>query len=92
MLMMHYRHVDSAQAYRNEAAVGKAVAMSGIPREKLFISRSPLPHCLILSKLLLTYLRFRLATKIISKNHGYQKTLDGVKLSLEKFNLGTRSQ
>ncbi|KAF5380620.1 hypothetical protein D9615_004546 [Tricholomella constricta] len=33
-----YRHVDSAQAYRNEAAVGEAVRDSGLPRQDLFIT------------------------------------------------------
>ncbi|KAF8638077.1 hypothetical protein AX16_010709 [Volvariella volvacea WC 439] len=33
-----YRHVDSAQAYRNEAAVGAAVRQSGIDRSELFIT------------------------------------------------------
>lgn len=33
-----YRHVDSAQAYQNEAAVGAAVRESGLPREDLFIT------------------------------------------------------
>ncbi|KAK2464217.1 hypothetical protein APHAL10511_003674 [Amanita phalloides] len=33
-----YRHVDSAQAYRNEAAVGEAVRASGLDREELFIT------------------------------------------------------
>ncbi len=33
-----YRHVDSAQAYRNEASVGEAVRASGLNREDLFIS------------------------------------------------------
>ncbi|KAF9051206.1 Aldo/keto reductase [Hymenopellis radicata] len=33
-----YRHVDSAQAYRNEAAVGEAVHESGLPREEVFIT------------------------------------------------------
>ncbi|KAI6129424.1 NADP-dependent oxidoreductase domain-containing protein [Pisolithus croceorrhizus] len=33
-----YRHIDSAQAYRNEGAVGEAVRESGIPREELFIT------------------------------------------------------
>ncbi|KAF7321818.1 hypothetical protein MKEN_00703700 [Mycena kentingensis (nom. inval.)] len=33
-----YRHIDSAQMYRNEAAVGQAVAESGIKREDLFIT------------------------------------------------------
>ncbi|EGN99599.1 hypothetical protein SERLA73DRAFT_52555 [Serpula lacrymans var. lacrymans S7.3] len=33
-----YRHVDSAQVYRNEAAVGEAVKESGIDRHELFIT------------------------------------------------------
>ncbi|KAF8824129.1 hypothetical protein HHX47_DHR9000547 [Lentinula edodes] len=36
-----YRHVDSAQMYRNEAAVGEAVRESGINRSDLFISETP---------------------------------------------------
>lgn len=33
-----YRHFDTAAAYRNEQAVGRALAASGIPREQLFIT------------------------------------------------------
>lgn len=33
-----YRHIDTAQIYRNEAAVGDAVAESGVPREELFLT------------------------------------------------------
>ncbi|KAG6836849.1 hypothetical protein H0H93_002290 [Arthromyces matolae] len=33
-----YRHIDTAQAYRNEAPVGEAVRESGLPREDLFIT------------------------------------------------------
>lgn len=33
-----YRHLDSAEAYRNEAAVGRAIANSGIPRDELFVT------------------------------------------------------
>lgn len=33
-----YRHVDSAQAYKNEAEVGKAVRASGLERADVFIS------------------------------------------------------
>lgn len=33
-----YRHIDTAQAYGNEASVGKAVAECGVPREELFIT------------------------------------------------------
>lgn len=33
-----YRSIDTAEAYRNEAAVGRAIAASGIPRDELFIT------------------------------------------------------
>jgi len=33
-----YRHIDSAQVYRNEAHVGEAVRESGVPREELFLT------------------------------------------------------
>jgi 2,5-diketo-D-gluconate reductase A len=33
-----YRHIDTAAAYENEAAVGRAIAASGIPRKELFIT------------------------------------------------------
>lgn len=33
-----YRHIDTAAAYRNEAGVCAAIAVSGIPREELFIT------------------------------------------------------
>ena len=33
-----YRLIDTASAYGNEAAVGRAIASSGIPREELFIT------------------------------------------------------
>jgi diketogulonate reductase-like aldo/keto reductase len=33
-----YRLIDTAEAYRNEEFVGKAIAKSGIPREELFIT------------------------------------------------------
>mgnify|MGYP004661667459 FL=1 len=37
-LSVGYRHIDTAQAYFNEAEVGNAIAKSGIPREELFIT------------------------------------------------------
>jgi diketogulonate reductase-like aldo/keto reductase len=37
-LKLGYRHVDTAQFYRNEADVGKAIADSGIPREEVFVT------------------------------------------------------
>ena len=33
-----YRHLDTAASYGNEAAVGRAIAASGIPREELFVT------------------------------------------------------
>jgi 2,5-diketo-D-gluconate reductase A len=37
-LQAGYRLIDTASAYGNEAAVGRAIAASGIPRDELFIS------------------------------------------------------
>ena len=37
-LMAGYRLIDTAAAYKNEEAVGKAVIKSGIPRDDLFIT------------------------------------------------------
>ncbi|WP_127843009.1 aldo/keto reductase [Actinomyces wuliandei] len=37
-LEVGYRHIDTAQAYRNEAGVGAAVAASGLPREEVFLT------------------------------------------------------
>jgi len=34
-----YRHIDSAQAYRNEEAVGQGVAESSVKREDIFVSK-----------------------------------------------------
>ena len=33
-----YRLIDTAAAYQNEEAVGKAIARSGIPREEIFVT------------------------------------------------------
>ncbi len=41
-LKIGYRHVDTAKAYRNEKAVGKAIKDAGIPREEIFVT-SKLP-------------------------------------------------
>lgn len=37
-LEVGYRSIDTAAAYQNEAAVGRAIAASGIPRAELFIT------------------------------------------------------
>ena len=33
-----YRHLDTAQMYRNEEGVGRAIAASGIPRDELYVT------------------------------------------------------
>ncbi len=33
-----YRHIDTAQAYRNEAGVGQGVRSSGVPRDEFFVT------------------------------------------------------
>ncbi len=38
-----YRHVDTAQLYRNERSVGAAIGRSGIPREEIFVTTKWLP-------------------------------------------------
>ncbi|MED5371996.1 MAG: aldo/keto reductase [Myxococcota bacterium] len=35
---MGYRHIDTAQAYENEAGVGRGIQGCGVPREQLFIT------------------------------------------------------
>src|SRR3954447_20200803 len=37
-LELGYRHIDTAQAYGNEASVGRALEESGIPRQDVFIT------------------------------------------------------
>ena len=37
-LELGYRHIDTAQAYGNEASVGKALKDSGVPRDQVFIT------------------------------------------------------
>ena len=37
-LDLGYRAIDTAQIYDNEAAVGQAIAESGVPRDELFIT------------------------------------------------------
>jgi diketogulonate reductase-like aldo/keto reductase len=40
-LEVGYRLIDTASAYLNEEAVGRAIAGSGIPRDELFVTTSP---------------------------------------------------
>ena len=37
-LEVGYRHIDTAQMYRNEAGVGQAVRESGLPRDEVFVT------------------------------------------------------
>ena len=37
-LELGYRHIDTAQAYGNEASVGRALRDSGVPREDVFLT------------------------------------------------------
>jgi len=37
-LQMGYRHIDTAQIYRNEAAVGDGIAAADVPREEIFLA------------------------------------------------------
>ena len=39
-----YRHIDTANAYFNEVAVGKAVRECGVPREELFVTSKLFPQ------------------------------------------------
>ena len=40
-----YRHIDTAQMYRNEAGVGEAVRLSGLARDQVFVtSKLNNPH------------------------------------------------
>lgn len=39
-----YRHIDTANLYLNERAVGEAVAACGVPREELFITTKLFPQ------------------------------------------------
>jgi diketogulonate reductase-like aldo/keto reductase len=42
-LELGYRHIDTAQAYRNEQSVGHALRESGIPRDEVYITTKFLP-------------------------------------------------
>ena len=43
-LKMGYRHIDTAQAYKNEASIGDAIKDSNIKREDLFITTKQILH------------------------------------------------
>lgn len=43
VLKLGYRHVDTAQLYRNEAAVGAGIRASGVPRHEVFVTTKVWP-------------------------------------------------
>jgi 2,5-diketo-D-gluconate reductase B len=43
-LRIGYRHIDTAQGYRNEAEVGEGLAASGVPRAEVFITTKVTPE------------------------------------------------
>ena len=43
-LAIGYRHIDTANVYFNEEAIGRAIKESGIPREELFITSKIFPN------------------------------------------------
>lgn len=42
-LRLGYRHIDTAEGYRNEEGVGRAIKNSGIPREDIFVTTKVFP-------------------------------------------------
>lgn len=43
-LELGYRHIDTAQAYGNEEAVGQGIRESGVPRDEIFITTKFFPR------------------------------------------------
>ena len=43
-LRLGFRHIDTAQGYGNEAAVGEGIAASGVPREAVFVTTKVMPN------------------------------------------------
>jgi diketogulonate reductase-like aldo/keto reductase len=43
-LELGYRHIDTAQAYRNEESVGRGLRESGIPRDEVFVTTKFFPN------------------------------------------------
>src|SRR3954454_5513322 len=37
-LEVGYRHIDTAEMYRNEAGVGEGIRSSGVPREEIYVT------------------------------------------------------
>ncbi len=43
-LELGYRHIDTAELYRNESDIGNAIAQSGVKRSELFITSKVMPQ------------------------------------------------
>ena len=43
-LRLGFRHIDTAQGYGNEAAVGDGIRASDVPRETVFVTTKVMPH------------------------------------------------
>jgi aryl-alcohol dehydrogenase-like predicted oxidoreductase len=77
------RHIDTAQGYKNEEQVGRAITDSGISRDEIFVSK--------LESFFDFSVKFNsdgLATKVKSKFRGYRKCFRGVDESLKELGTG----
>jgi 2,5-diketo-D-gluconate reductase B len=45
-LRVGFRHIDTAQGYGNEAAVGEGISASKVPRNTIFVTTKVMPHLL----------------------------------------------
>src|SRR5579862_2336165 len=43
-LRLGFRHIDTAQGYGNEAAVGDGIKASGVPRDLVFVTTKVMPN------------------------------------------------
>ena len=50
-----YKHIDTAEFYQNEAGVGRAIAASGIARERIFVTTKLDPGAVIWNQTAKTY-------------------------------------
>lgn len=84
-----YRHIDTAQIYKNEADVGRSLAKSGVPRNELFITTKVwvdryTPDDLLasvqesLERLQTDYVDLLLLHWPLFEGHGMNPTLEGL--------------
>jgi diketogulonate reductase-like aldo/keto reductase len=45
-----YRHIDTAEFYNNHEGIAQAIALSGLPREEIFITDKIRYVCLLLTE------------------------------------------